>query len=146
MQEASKDIRWIQRFQNYKRAFSLLDEIINDDGFDDYPVIIKEGAIQRFEYTLELGWKVFKDYLEYNYVKLIVTTPKNVVKECAAHGIFEEAGIKPEIYLKMLESRNFMSHTYDYDKFIKSVSKIKNVYFFQLRNEYEYFLSKELNE
>jgi nucleotidyltransferase substrate binding protein (TIGR01987 family) len=28
--------------------------------------LIKEGIIQRFEFTHELAWKVLKDYLEYD--------------------------------------------------------------------------------
>jgi len=36
-----------------KEAFNILDEMI------------KEGLIQRFEYTHELAWNVMKDYSEY---------------------------------------------------------------------------------
>ncbi len=29
------------------------------------PNIVKEGVLQRFEFTHELAWKTLKDYLEY---------------------------------------------------------------------------------
>ena len=73
-----EDIRWEQRFSNYVRAFEKLNQAvkkiknefeidedgnINDDQFLDD--IIKEGLIQRFEYTHELAWNVMRDYALY---------------------------------------------------------------------------------
>ena len=45
---------------------------------------------RRFEYTFELGWKTFKDYLAFCGVLLDEATPRKVIKECAASGIFAE--------------------------------------------------------
>lgn len=58
------DIRWKQRFSNFKKAFLQLKQAVEtyDDSAED---IIKEGIIQRFEFTHELAWKVMKDFLEY---------------------------------------------------------------------------------
>ena len=62
------DIRWRQRFANYQKTLAKLNEAvlkikasfgintmnqISDDAFLDD--IIKEGLIQRFEYTYELA-------------------------------------------------------------------------------------------
>jgi hypothetical protein len=71
------DIRWKQRFSNYIKALQKLEEAVliiknnftiskdgkisNDEFLDD---IIKEGLIQRFEYTHELAWNVMKDFLQ----------------------------------------------------------------------------------
>lgn len=48
---------------NYKKAFAQLSEAIQHNGINP-PDIIKEGIIQRFEFTHELAWKVMKDFLE----------------------------------------------------------------------------------
>ena len=68
-----KDIRWEQRFSNFIKALHKLTQAINyiDDNIEAENVeyildeIIKEGLIQRFEYTHELAWNVMKDYAEY---------------------------------------------------------------------------------
>lgn len=73
------DIRWEQRFSNYNKALQKLTEArayileklekekldqINDTE-EILDEIIKEGLIQRFEYTFELAWNVMKDYAFY---------------------------------------------------------------------------------
>ena len=76
-----KDIRWQQRFSNYIKAFLKLEQSIayikynfkevNEAKQDSEDLgyvldeMMKEGLIQRFEYTHELAWNVMKDYAEY---------------------------------------------------------------------------------
>ena len=75
-----EDIRWEQRFSNFNKALLKLEESVNyinhnfldkEDELDEedfgYIVdeLIKEGLIQRFEYTHELAWNVMKDYFAY---------------------------------------------------------------------------------
>lgn len=58
-----KDIRWIQRLDNFQKAVNLLLEVQSMD-LDELSQLEKEGIVQRFEYTLELGWKTLKDKME----------------------------------------------------------------------------------
>jgi nucleotidyltransferase substrate binding protein (TIGR01987 family) len=75
-----KDIRWEQRFSNYNKALRKLTEatkyvknemkeheldIDKEDTEGVLEEIIKEGIIQRFEYTWEQAWNVMKDYALY---------------------------------------------------------------------------------
>ena len=70
-----RDIRWIQRFSNYKKALEKLQQSIEyiredyqneEDNLDEVlDEMMKEGLIQRFEYTHELAWNVMKDYAYY---------------------------------------------------------------------------------
>jgi nucleotidyltransferase substrate binding protein (TIGR01987 family) len=64
------DIRWQQCFQNFRRAFTLLREAMEND-LDTLNQLNKEGIIQRFEYTFELAWKVLKDKIEFDGLELI---------------------------------------------------------------------------
>lgn len=67
-----QDIRWQQRFSNYVKALHKLAQAVGyinhrvtkpnvRDLNDVLDEIIKEGLIQRFEYTHELAWKVIND-------------------------------------------------------------------------------------
>ncbi len=55
-------IRWKQRFENFEKAFILLQEGLNKKILSN---LEKEGFILGFEYTFELAWKTIKDYLVY---------------------------------------------------------------------------------
>lgn len=116
-----QDIRWEQRFSNYKKALSKLEEAVTridqdypldnegnideDDFLDD---IIKEGLIQRFEYTHELAWKVMKDYLkDVGEVKTIGS--KDATREALTADLITDG----EIWIEMILSRNQTSHIYN---------------------------------
>jgi hypothetical protein len=58
---ANKDIRWLQRFSNLKKAFLRLKEAVDTENLSE---LEREGLIQRFEYTYELAWKTLQDLLE----------------------------------------------------------------------------------
>ena len=141
----SPDVRWKQRFHNYRRAFGLLHEALEDRSIEEYSDLEREGIIRRFEYTFELGWKTFKDYLEFSGVQLTEATPRKVIKECAAANIFAEAEIVPEIFMDMMLSRNALSHTYDFEQFKRVIVKIKEQYLGELEKAYLYFMDKERN-
>jgi len=141
-----QDIRWKQRFQNYRGAFNLLRSALEDKELDEYSMLEQEGIIQRFEYTFELGWKTFKDYLEFSGSVLTEATARTVIKECAATGVFTEAGIDGNIYLDMILARNALSHTYDFERFTSVIAKMKCDYLPELEKEYSFFMNRELNE
>ena len=144
MNVQNPDIRWKQRFQNFRRAFSLLREALADRLIEEYSPLEQEGIIQRFEFTFELGWKTFKDYLEHSGVTLTEATPRRVIKECAATGVFAEAGINGETYLEMMLARNALSHMYDFKFFAEMIAKMKARFFPELEKEYLFFINKEL--
>ena len=60
----SQDIRWIQRFSNLKKAFAQLKDAVELSKARELSNLEKQGLIQAFEYTHELGWKTLKDFLE----------------------------------------------------------------------------------
>lgn len=116
-----KDIRWEQRFSNYLKAFYKLDQAVTkikgdygidkdgnideDDFLDD---IIKEGLIQRFEYTHELAWNVMKDYAVYQG-NTTITGSRDAIREAFSIGLIPEG----KVWINMIVSRNKTSHTYN---------------------------------
>lgn len=103
------EIRWKQRFDNFSKAVKLLEEIQFLD-LDKTSQLEKEGIIQRFEFTLELGWKTLKDRMESDGLVLIQISPKMVVKEAFKAKYIDQV----EVWLEMINDRNLLSHTYDF--------------------------------
>ncbi len=56
------DIRWKQRFSNYKKALAQLSKFITKGELNE---LEEQGLIQSFEYTHELAWNLLRDYLFY---------------------------------------------------------------------------------
>ena len=120
--------RWVYRFDNFKRAFALLSEAVQMIRERKISALEQEGVIQRFEYTWELTWKVLKDYLEYTGVVLETVTPAAVIKAAIAANIIKNG----DVWMAALDSRNKMSHTYDFKKFEKIVISIEKEYYPEL--------------
>jgi len=124
------DIRWKQRFQNFERAFLLLNEVVSDDT-EALSQLEKEGLVQRFEILIELSWKVLKDYLEnegYDNVK----NGKQAIRQAFQDEIITNA----EGLLEALENRNLTSDTYDDQILEETVSYIRDGFYPLVRDLY----------
>src|SRR5680860_1729296 len=75
--DSSNDIRWIQRFNNYRKTIQHLENALEDP---DPDIVHKAGIIHFFEMSVELAWKMLKDYLEEQGYK-DVKSPRNVIKK-----------------------------------------------------------------
>ena len=123
------DIRWKQRFSNFVKAVDKLQQSIEfiQEHNDFEPVemeIIKEGLIQRFEYTHELAWNVMKDYAEFQ------GNPNAKGSRDATREAFRlNLIIDGEIWMDMILSRNKTSHTYNEQTAEEIYNKILNSYF-----------------
>lgn len=140
--EFKNEIRWKQRFQNFSRAYALLNSVLEENNIDDLSNLEQEGVIQRFEYTYELAWKTLKDYLEYNGANIAEITARNVFKEAYSSGIIENA----DVFIDMMFSRNLLSHTYDFNKFRDILSKVKKDYLPVLSDLYLFFADRILEK
>ncbi len=131
-----QDIRWHQRFSNYVKALHKLEDAIKyiNDNFEIdsdtqntttvLDEIIKEGLIQRFEYTHELAWNVMKDYAE-SQGNNEVGGSKDSTREAFQLKLIEDG----EAWMDMIKSRNKTSHTYNEVTADEIYHKILNDYF-----------------
>lgn len=134
-----EDIRWEQRFSNYNKAITKLEEsvkyiqhnFLNDEDELDtedlgYVVdeLIKEGLIQRFEYTHELAWNVMKDYAFFQG-NSTVGGSRDATREAFKLQIINN----PDTWMDMIQSRNKTSHTYNEETANEIFGKIINEYF-----------------
>lgn len=115
------DVRWKQRFNNFVNACRLLGEALSIESPTD---LEKEGLIQRFEYTFELGWKTLKDYLEHQGFAEIVGF-KDSIRLSFSNGIIRNG----EIWMRMIADRNQTSHLYDSDIVTMIVEHISKDYY-----------------
>jgi nucleotidyltransferase substrate binding protein (TIGR01987 family) len=127
------DIRWRQRFQNFERAFLLLEKYI---GKSDLSEIERAGLIQFFEMTLELSWKLMKDFLESE--SFVVNSPRETVKQAFQIGLIENG----HSWIDALTDRNLATHTYNEEVAIKLVESIHTTYFEELRKFYNRMLKE----
>lgn len=104
----NKDVRWLQRFQNFKRAFHQLASAAKLAEQRPLSELEQQGLIQAFEFTHELAWNVLKDYLEEQGLTGIIGS-KNATREAFKNGLLENG----EVWMEMIESRNQSTHTYD---------------------------------
>lgn len=118
-----QDIRWKQRFSYYEKALVQLTEGIEQHGKNPID-IIKEGIIQRFEFTHELAWKVMKDYLEYEGLQNI-NGSRSATKEAFNKGLL----VQGQIWMDMIESRNKTVHTYEEAILKSEFIKITEMYY-----------------
>jgi nucleotidyltransferase substrate binding protein (TIGR01987 family) len=69
--------------------------------------VVRDSAIQRFEFCCELSWKVMKLYLAEQGIE--TSFPKDTIRESFARGLLEN----DPFWLRMIELRNLSSHTYN---------------------------------
>lgn len=123
-----QEIRWIQRFENYKKALSNLNETvqyIKEHGLNKIYIM---ALVQTFEIAFELGWKTLKDYLE--YTSTLTDTPRDTIKTAFSQNIIKNG----KCWIEMMEARNKTSHTYREDFANQLADDILNNYFTELQN------------
>ncbi|MEA1875786.1 MAG: HI0074 family nucleotidyltransferase substrate-binding subunit [Bacteroidota bacterium] len=95
--------KYTRNFEKLNKARSQFEKIMEEIETD----IIRDAAIQRFEFTYELLWKTLKAFLE-EYHGIRVHSPRQAFKEAYSLELIDDE----ELFLDMLESRNLLAHTY----------------------------------
>jgi nucleotidyltransferase substrate binding protein (TIGR01987 family) len=94
----------------------------------------RDSSIQRFEFTVEIFWKLLKNILQDNE-GIFCNSPKSCVREFFALGYIKESNTK--ILLEMFDDRNLTSHTYH-----EEIAEIIFLKFENYINNLEYFLEE----
>ncbi|AKL93672.1 nucleotidyltransferase substrate binding protein [Clostridium aceticum] len=92
---------------NFKNALDRLREAVVEFKREDASDVVRDGLIQRFEFTYELSWKAMKEYLE-DIGIMDKNSPKAVIKEA----YFQKIIVNEKNWLLMLQDRNMTSHVY----------------------------------
>lgn len=108
----------MKKIENYQKAVQRLAEANAEYQLHLENDVIRDGLIQRFEFTFELAWKASKEYLIDQGVSCDLHFPKQVLRAAYENHMIDEE----EIWLKMLTSRNNTSHIYD-DRIAAGIAK-----------------------
>jgi len=106
----NKDIRWIQRFNNFNKALKSLQVAIEEYREDEDSEVVKVGMIKFFEMTYELAWNTMKDYYE-DQGETGIQGSKDAIKLSSGRGLITNA----QAWFDMVNSRRLSVHTYDED-------------------------------
>jgi len=108
MEQTNEDIRWKQRFSNYKKALTTLKNAVELAASRVLTDLEKQGIIKGFEFTFELAWNVMKDYLEEHGVTGIIGS-KDAVRHAFNKDLIEDG----QVWMNMIKDRNLAAHSYD---------------------------------
>ncbi|QJD77516.1 nucleotidyltransferase substrate binding protein [Spirosoma rhododendri] len=121
-----KDVRWKQRFSNFKKAFGQLQEAVS---LHSYSKLEQQGLIKCFEFTYELAWNTLKDYLvDQGYTN--ITGSKDTFRLSNRVGLITNG----ERWMEMVSSRNATSHTYDEATANRIAETIRQEYFYDFEH------------
>jgi nucleotidyltransferase substrate binding protein (TIGR01987 family) len=129
---SSQDIRWKQRFDNFDKAFLRLSEAMELSELNE---LERNGLVQRFEFTLELAWKVMKDFLEEQGFEFN-PSPKDTFRKAQNAHYIDYA----QALIDGLDIRNALSHDYSGEKFMVSESVLRGEVFPALKSLHAFFL------
>ena len=116
----NEDTRWVQRLNNYRKAFALLERSL---AIENPTELERAGIIQFYEMAFELSWKIMKDFLESKDIKTMFA--RDAIKHAFQSELIEEGGL----WLKALDDRNLTSHTYAEETAEEVLEKIRTMYF-----------------
>jgi nucleotidyltransferase substrate binding protein (TIGR01987 family) len=129
------DVRWVQRFSSYKKALAALERSVAAARERDLNEMEEQGLVQGFEFTFELSWKLLKDYLETKGFKDFHGS-KDTFKLAFQEGLISDG----ETWMKMIDTRNRSSHTYEENIAKEIIVIVLSNYFFKFKE-----LSEKMN-
>lgn len=82
----------------------LMGALANEPKNIELHKLLRDGSIQRFEFCIELAWKVSMKVLG-----LTVLAPNPAIRDMARNNLIDN----PQLWFDFLTARNKTSHTYD---------------------------------
>lgn len=105
----SKETRWKQSFQSFNNAYSSFQRMIAHYEKAPDSEVAQMALTQAFEFTVEISWKLLKNYLEKEGFD--IHSPKEAIRQAFQSEII--LGEDSEIWMRALEMRNLTSHVYN---------------------------------
>ncbi|HAS80237.1 MAG TPA: nucleotidyltransferase [Fusobacteriaceae bacterium] len=130
--------RWDERISDYENALERLKESIEESKIINSSTI-RDGVIQRFEFTLELSWKVMKFFLNSEGL-MDAKAPRSTIRTGFNNEIIKDA----KLWIDMIEDRNLTTHTYSQSISDEIYEKIVSSYYGELKKFFLEIKDKEV--
>jgi len=114
---------------NFNQALQRLKEAIEEFKQPGASDVVRDGVIQRFEFSYELAWKTTKVYLE-DIGIVDMNSPKAIIKEAYAQRLITNE----DNWLLMLKDRNMTSHMYKEEMAVGIAKRICSSYVKELES------------
>src|SRR5690554_2428310 len=111
------------KLNNFGNALRRLSDAASEYSMSNANDLMRDGVIQRFEFTYELAWKTTKEYLQSIGI-VDINSPKAIIKE--AYG--QKLIVNEQNWLLMLSDRNLTSHVYNEEMAKEIVGRITSDY------------------
>ena len=128
--QQNEDIRWQQRFNNFKKAYQRLNDAVELAQKRPLSPLEQQGMIKAFEFTQELAWKVIKDYLQYQGYQNI-TGSRDAIRTAFQNHIIVDG----ETWMETIISCNKTAHTYD-EETVKALLETISSRYMKLFNQF----------
>jgi len=128
------DIRWKQRFDQYKKALNNLKEAVDIDKARKLSKLEVQGLIKAFELVHELSWLLIKDYYQLQG-EVSIQGSKDAFRMAFKRGLI----INGDAFMQSIKTRQLSVHTYNEETALQIHNDIVNVYYSEFNKLCESF-------
>ncbi len=119
-----------EKSNSFKALGDAIDRLQEGLLCDDSVDVKSDAVIQRFEFTIELFWKVLKKILATQEIE--VFTPREVMQNAYQAKLIDDE----DVWIAMLKDRNATSHVYNENDAYQIFKRIEHEYAKVMKNTY----------
>ena len=125
----------MKNYENFCSSLGNMKDIYNYE--EPYDNVVLTGLVGLYEITFEQSWKMMKEILQnHGYEEGATGSPKIILKTAYKAGMIKDE----ELWLRALQARNNVTHSYNQKIALGIVSEAKNEFykmFVELKEEVE---------
>ena len=125
----------MKKYENFCSSLGNMKDIYNYE--EPYDNVVLTGLVGLYEITFEQSWKMMKEILQnHGYEEGATGSPKIILKTAYKAGMIRDE----ELWLRALQARNNVTHSYNQKIALGIVSEAKNEFykmFVELKEEVE---------
>ena len=125
----------MKKYENFCSSLGNMKDIYNYE--EPYDNVVLTGLVGLYEITFEQSWKMMKEILQnQGYEEGATGSPKIILKTAYKAGMIKDE----ELWLRALQARNNVTHSYNQKIALGIVSEAKNEFykmFVELKEEVE---------